>query len=220
MRLNYGQRIALVIVLLIGGFALCLVGYQEYQLARHFQTEPRRMLAEDLIRSGAGDNLHVVLTNCVFAPEYVARSEPGGGPLTFAEVWVPVRPWTDASWRTPEEVHIVFKSNHIDSYGKMSQVADELYQGRRVLQGMIINDVTRLKGKEREELQRKYPKANFDTCWILEDGRTPYSWPGVMSMLGGGVLLLGGAVGIGLAGLLGLRKTPDRPEDTRPQEES
>ena len=77
------------------------------------------------------------------------------------------------------------------------------------LQALVTNSIKSLEPKIRALLQQSYPRANFDTCLIIQEGRTPSSRGLLYGTGAGAVVCL--CVGLALVGSDLLKKNNPAP---------
>jgi len=202
----------LLIPIVIGG-VLIYIGAQEAHLAAHAKEQPQQISLADLAAKGPGDNAHIILTDyllCEFA--FVYEEKDG----RWQKVWIPAVP-LDGEYHQklkamldpdgklkgeppmPDDIRVIVKlpnARNNDDIGKVAE-AD-------TLQGVVVNSIESLGSKEKKILQDSYPRVDFGTCLIVEEGRRPASFAKRAGLLGGGIVLA--LVGIGWL-LLSLRKS-------------
>ena len=201
----------ILLAMLVGGGVLVFFGIQEMRLAKAAKAEPQSITAADLIKSGPGDNAHVVLTDFMMCQgAYVIESDKKGG--KWKGVWFPVvsvdSPYFEklmgmlnpdgtlsGTPPVPDDIRLIIKSKHVSGEGELSALADQ-----RTLQGVVINKIESLGSKQKKILQESYPQVNFDNVLILEHDRKPAAAGKSFGFIGGGALM-------SCVGLLGFFKT-------------
>src|SRR3954469_5130438 len=196
----------LLIIIVLGGM-LAWFGFQEWRLASAASTTPQTIACADLEAKGPGNNAHVILTDFLLCPSgFVYESSSKGNDSSYTKIWIPAVPLHGeymeelkklkdsgkdlSTVPPPKNVRVIVRSSHVHNDGELEKLGD-----RDTIQGLIVNKVDSLGSKEKEILAGQYPGINLDTCWILDEGRTPRSFGTAGGMIGGGVLLA--LIGVG-----------------------
>ncbi len=184
--------------ILIGGLVLVVMGVREWQLAGAAKNTPKTISCEELIKSGPGDNAHVIVTDAL--PVTVTFVHRGGDDNSgWLTVWIPVIPATSESVerlkaalspgskpldRMFGQIELVVKSSNIHDRADLDR-----FKKTRTLQGLIISDVEQLSDKERDLLKSAYPMG-LGYPLLLEDGRRPSGIISRLFTIGAGIALL------------------------------
>ena len=195
----------LLIIIVLGGM-LAWFGFQEWRLASAASTTPKTITCADLEKNGPGDNAHVVLTDFLLCPSGFVYESSKGNDSNYTKIWIPAVPLHGeymeqlkkladsgkdmAHVPPPTNVRVIVRSSHVHNDGELEKLGD-----RDTIQGLIVNKVDSLGSKEREILAGQYPGINLDTCWILDEGRSPKSFGVAGGMIGGGAVLA--LIGVG-----------------------
>jgi hypothetical protein len=176
--------VRLGIVALVGAGILGYMTYTEGTLASRSSGQPEEFTAKQLIARGTEGNANVIVTDFVLCDNLVHQFNQNS-PNSWTDVWIPIVAKDEAGEPnvgpiTPKRVKVLFYSTRIHS---QNELESRLNQPR--VQGLITNRITSLAPKIRDLLQQNYPETDFDTCLIVQEGRSPWGM--------GGVLLLGGA---------------------------
>ena len=190
----------ILLAMIIGGGVLIFLGVQEMRLASGAKQEPASVSCSDLIRNGPGDNAHILLKDFFISPAaFVYESAKSGG--NWKTIWVPVVPQGGAYHQqvlsmvkpdgtltgelpVPTDIRVIVKSSKVATESDLDALADQ-----ETLQGVIVNKIASLGGKEKKILTESYPTANFDNVYILEHDRKPASAGKSYGMMGGGGVL-------------------------------
>ena len=195
-----GDRIKIVIPVL--GALLILVGYQESRLNALARPEPQTITCAQLAHAGPGDNLHVKMVDFLFsAGTFVYEYKQRQPPTKYTQVWIPAVPLGSAYHQQlqtladqgklpeapgPTDFRIIVKSASVHNENDLHRMGE-----RQAIQGMVINKIARIGGKERKLLEEGYPGVDLDNCWILQEGRKPAGSQMITFYYVGGGLLLG-----------------------------
>jgi hypothetical protein len=186
--------------MLVGGGVLVFFGVQEMRLSKAAKAEPQSITAAELIKSGPGDNAHVVMKDFILCGNaFVYQAKKGGG--AWKNVWVPAVPMggeyhkklvemlkpdgtLNGSLPTPTDIRLIVKSSKVSNEQEMGSLADQ-----DTLQGVIVNKIESLGGEQKKILKESYPSINFDNVLILEHARSPATAGKSFGFIGGGALL-------------------------------
>ena len=204
----------ILLVMLVGGGALVFFGIQEMRLAKATKPEPQSITAADLIKSGPGDNAHVVMKDflmCEFAYVYQANKKGGA----WKNVWVPVVPVGGDYHKKilsmvkpdgtlgggtppmPDDIRLIVKSSKVPNEQSVGALANQ-----ETLQGVIVNKIESLGGEQKKILKESYPGVDFANVLILEHDRKPATPGKSFGFVGGGAVLSC----VGVLGLVKKRK--------------
>jgi len=148
--------------------------WKKKTLARGSAT-PQRVRHDDLALRGAGDNIHVTITDFKFAPGYVVEEDNG----SWQRVWIPMEPASVGRLKVHQRV--VVRSSDIDSKREL----EEFYR-RKEVTGLILEDAGA--GGERNDLLRqRNPGLDPNHALIVAEGRGFPSRSGVYIQLAIGV---------------------------------
>ncbi|MBO0697105.1 MAG: hypothetical protein J2P46_01805 [Zavarzinella sp.] len=167
-------------------------GFKERDVAAGSTQAPETISLGNLIARGPDGNANIVLTDYVaIQPPVVQR----GRRNRYSGTWVAVVP-KDAS--APDGGAAVPKAF---VYSTKARSPEEAYQrlSNPQLPGLVTNKIMTPNGDATDELQEKFPRADFATCIFIHEGREPSSEAMSALLIYGGI----GAVVVGL-GLLGL----------------
>ena len=198
---NVGLRLKLVPLIL--GAVLFFVGWQEWRLGTKAKTQPQTISATDLGARRPGSNAHIILTN--FAPSdgaYVYMGQKGGGGAVvgrWQKAWVPAvaqgMPIFGGPMGMPGgpvvggDIRIIIKTTKAGDENELRNIVNQ-----PTLQGLVVNEVERMSGQEKQLLTDSYPGVDFNRCWIVEVGRQPAGVSKVLLFMGGGgMMALAGA---------------------------
>ncbi|MCY2929313.1 MAG: hypothetical protein NTV86_07415 [Planctomycetota bacterium] len=188
--------------LIVAGIALTYIGYREWRLANKAGHEKQALTCAQLTKNGCGDNANVTVRDAVVLPTWFVYEGKGeAGPWTT--VWVPLVPkdgqymqdlrrlvgpddQLPANLPPPTDIRLVLRSGKVSDMAGMDRLARET-----VFDGMIVNEIEKLEGKERQLLEKGFPGTDFSQCYILHHGRTPASKGKLFALLIGGLAALG-----------------------------
>lgn len=185
---------SLALLALIFGGILSVIGWQEWSLFRQGSPTPQTITLADLEKNGPGNNVHVTVTNVDYGLRFVYEAK-GSNATTWQSVWIPLYPPHVDIRDQNYPVKVVLHSSKI----KDQQALEEYCQRNKSVTGVITNAVRSLDNKQRENLQKDYPKADFANVWILDEARSfpsatiVFLWLGI----GVGLIVLGVAFAIG-----------------------
>jgi hypothetical protein len=157
---------------------LVFLGVQEYRLSKVAKAEPQTISCAQLAAKGPGDNAHVRLTDFEFTENYIYQEQKRSSKWRTSYVpAVPPRVLADPSVRV---IKVLIKSNK-------ARDENDLYAlGQAPIEGVVVNRIASLGSDERRLLKESYPDVDFDTCWIIEAGKSPASTGQLFGMIGGG----------------------------------
>jgi hypothetical protein len=212
------QGLLFLIVLLGGifGWIVGTIGWQEWTIYSSGSSDPQLITAADLATYGPGDNIHVKVADFVLGRRFALAERRG----KWNRVWMPLVPAAWGLARTdlnayitvllqkqpfaaaactsyflkappvgrPAEIKIVVQSIHVPDDRQSRRFYDR-YR-RQPMTGIIINAIHALGSKERHELEKSYPGADFSSVLVLDEGREFPSLQKVLLFLGGGAALL------------------------------
>lgn len=192
--------VRLKLALIIGGGVLVFFGIQEWRLGSGCKAEAQKITCADLETRGPGDNAHVSLTDFFFSPKgYVYtfdKNKPGG---SWKEVWIPAyrtggdyhkacmeAAQSDKDLPAAPPVRILVKSSHVSNEAGLVALGE-----KETITGVLINKIESMGSEERDLLKGSYPGSNLESCYILEEGRTPSGTGALMGYFLGGLALMG-----------------------------
>jgi hypothetical protein len=185
-------HVVVVVVMAVAGVALIAVGVREWRLGRGVSAAPERISLKQLIARGPEGNPNIILTEFELCDNYVCETKHGA----WTGVYVPVVPADEASpvpkaLRHTIEPGAVLFSRNVHREGDIVTVF-----GEPELPALVTNRVRSLGPGEVRLLRDAYPWMDAEHCLIIEEGKTPMSGGFVGLMVGGGALLLLGALGV------------------------
>jgi hypothetical protein len=176
-------------ILVGGGIALVVMGFQEKGLAKASSDAPETMSLEKLIARGPSGNPNVILTDFTTCDNFIYEKKKG----RWTGAWVPVVPRAGGGPKGGSPA--AFKAI---VYSSQARSEDELYRrcDQAQLRGMVINTIRSLDSTEKRLLSESYPQTDFSTCIIFQEGREPASDEKVAFFIFGGGT--GALIGLGL----------------------
>jgi hypothetical protein len=201
----------ILLAMLVGGGVLVFLGIQEMRLSKAAKLEPQTITAADLIKSGPGDNAHVLMKDFMLCGNaYVYQAKKGGG--AWNNVWIPAVPLggeyhqkllsmlkpdgtLDGTPPAPTDIRLIIKSSKTPNEQSVEALANQ-----DTLQGLIVNKIESLGGEQKKILRESYPGVDFANVLILEHDRKPATAGKSFGFIGGGALL-------SCMGVLGFVKT-------------
>jgi hypothetical protein len=207
----------LVLVLAVIGVALLVWGGIEWRLGRGASSTPERISLAKLIARGPEGNPNIILTDFELGEHIVYLSKSG----SWTGVYVPAIPAGQGKAGPGEpaaSIKAVIFSRNVHSQPEIGPML-----GKHELPALVTNRIRSLDSEEANLLRQSYgANIDVDHCLIIQEGRTPMSGALLALIIGGGVLLLLGAVGVAVAGIMDdwrrtgpQRKT--RRDDDRPR---
>ena len=191
----------LLLALIVIGVMVGWFGMKEWRLASAASTTPQSITCANLEAKGPGTNAHVILKDFLLCPSgFVYESKSKSNTSTYSKIWIPAVPidgeyvkqlksmhdsgkdLSDAP--PPKNVRVIVRSSHVHNDTDLEKLGD-----RETIQGLIVNKVDSLGSEEKKILAGQYPGIDFDTCWILDEGRSPKSFGAAGGMVGGGAVL-------------------------------
>jgi hypothetical protein len=189
-----------ILALVVLGGTLVFFTVQDMRLRATAKDEPTNVTCAELETNGPGDNAHIVLQEfllCDFAYVYEETS-----PGNWKNVWVPAVPIggqyhqellskVDGEGKLlgdmpmPSNIKVIVKSNAVSNEGELTQLASQ-----ETLQGMVVNLISSLGSEETKLLKESYPAVDFDSCYIVEVGRTPAGTGKLMATGLGGLAMM------------------------------
>jgi hypothetical protein len=170
----------------------CLMGYygiQEFRLTRKATKTPEDLTLQQLIARGPEGNAHVRIRDFVLGENFVYLKDSRND--VWQVVWAPAGPRQTSPevprLTVPDPLRVIIKDPTARSEHDIWALAQQPY-----LQGMVINQIESVGSKEKEVLQRDFPRTDWESCLILEVGRKPSGGGRVFIMLIGSVILLFG----------------------------
>jgi hypothetical protein len=141
----------MVVTFLVGAGGL-YAGIQEWRLSRLVQDTPHEMTLAKLIDKGPGENLHVTLSefNVGEPTKHVYQK--------YETTWIPIT--------TPNQlgpVRALVRADKIYSESDMNQLRR---QGQ--VEGVVVNLIESVKGRQRQLLEEAYPGINVEDCIIID----------------------------------------------------
>lgn len=188
--------------LIIVGVVFTVMGYQEWRLADKARPDKQILTCAQLTEKGFGDNANVTVKDAVVLDTWFVYKGTGqNGP--WSTIWVPLVPaegpyiqelrrlyagesHLPEKLPPPKDIRLILKSGHTADKAAMDRLVHE-----RTFDGMIVNEIEKLEGKEKQLLEQGFPGTDFSQCYILEHGRTPASRTMLLVMLGGGLAAAG-----------------------------
>jgi len=177
--LGVGGLVALVIA-----FAQFASAGQNEKLAGRIKPKPQTMTAEDLGRSGPGDNLYVHVTNLEFGDDTLTvRSSKSS---RWHRVFMPVYPkGTAAAARNSNRAPLIMV--HSTSIGDAGELRS--FQGRSSVVGIVTNPLEGVPSHV-EKFKEKFPKFEGKDIWIVDVSReVPTATKAANSRFGACVLI-------------------------------
>jgi hypothetical protein len=181
-------------LLIAFGVGLLICALIEGRLMGAAADRPQTLTLAQLAAHGPGDNAHVIVTEFLPGNNIVCehRTVVGLPAGNWTAVYVPVVPLTpDVQTRLaqgqaarpnipPGSIRVIVHSTRVHGEAEMPNVF-----GKPFIQGTVVNSIRSLPRKTQELLQSAYPGTDFDSCWLLQEGRKPSS---AFFVLGGAVL--------------------------------
>jgi hypothetical protein len=185
-------RVVLAAAMTVVGVALLAVGVPEWRLGRGVSPAPERISLKELIARGPEGNPNIILTDFEFADKYVYETRNGA----WTRVYVPVMP-KDEAVPVPEQLRHAVKIKAVLVSPNVHREEDIVtVLGEPELPALVTNRIRSLGAAEGELLRDAYPWIDVQHCLIIEEGRAPMSGGFAAILIGGGVLLLLGALGV------------------------
>ncbi len=184
--------------LVIGGVGSAFIGWDEWRLASASSTTPQRITLKQLIDNGPGDNAFIVLSD--FHPlvgdnQYVVeeRTEKSGR-KSLTRAWVPLVTPDSVPPENAEVPAQAIKVILIRPGGSEESIARLAEQ--RTIEGMVINEIDKLRGRQKDLLEKSYPGADISKVWIIQENRKPRTQDTALLylVLGGAAILVGGGI--------------------------
>lgn len=190
-----------LIAMVVGGGVLAFLGVQELRLASEAKPEPQTLTCEALGQNGPGDNAHIIMSDFLLSPGgFVYEGDKAG--TTYKTVWIPAVPLEGEYHRelkalldsegnlpdnipAPRDLRVILRSKNLKNDAAIGTLGDA-----DTVQGLVINKISKLSGKELKLLQESYPGIDFAKVWILEHGRQPAGVGKTVGLVGGGVALI------------------------------
>ncbi len=207
----------IMVPLVCAAVPLVVIGSRENILARSSTTQPWTISLQELIDSGPGGNVHVLVTDVAPARNFiftarVSASEKASGVSSdkpWESVYVPLLPLTpDMRNRMAqgEDVWPQVESSTIRVI-MLSRTAKNQRDLQRIfatgeVKGTLVNSIDKIDPQAEKLLRQKYPATDFSRLLILEEGRTPSSKAGAAGMVVGGIALGALAAVLFLIGLI------------------
>ncbi len=181
-------------IALLVALGLGFLTYTEGSLAFQSSAQPEEISLKELISRGPGGNGHIVLTRFALCGNLVHQTD--NKHTGWTNVWIPIIPIEEApkgadEAPTPKNVKALFFSINIHN-----ELELESRLNKPKVQALVTNRISSLSGDVRKLLQQSYPDTDFDTCLIVQEGRTPFSRQTVYLIGGGAFAAL--CLGIGL----------------------
>jgi hypothetical protein len=183
-----------IFLVVVAGF-LGYLTYTEGSLAFQSSAQPEEISLKSLLARGAAGNAYIIVTDFELCDNLVHQFNERSKE-NWTHIWIPIVPAdevnrNDKAPLIPKNVKALFFSTKIRNEAEL-----EAKLNQPKVQGMVTNRITSLETKIRNLLQQSYPETNFDTCLIIQEGRTPFS-RGIVYLFGAGaavVLIAGLAV--------------------------
>lgn len=180
-----------LLIIVLGGMAM-FFGFQEGRLASKCSSEPHKMTCEELAKNGPGDNANIELTDFVVGENFVYEQD--GKTKAWNHVWVPLH---ELDMRTaiqlmgehpvlPTTFRVLMKT----SKAKSVEQIDNIQKGGTI-KGLVVNNITKISGKELDLLQSSYRGTDFSKVWIIDHERSPHGYLFAAGAMLGGLLLAG-----------------------------
>ena len=175
------MKLKLGIFALVGFGILAYFTYHEAWLASKSSDKPEEIKIKDLIKRGASGNANIILTDFVLCGNFVMQQKSKNG--SWTHVWIPAVPTDQADPDpkapppNPPDPKVLFFSTNITNPHEL-----EAKLNRPKVSGMVTNGITTLEPKIRDLLKQSYPRADFDTCLIIQEGRTATSFGAIGAM--------------------------------------
>ena len=224
-----------MIVLVVGGIALAVFGWMEYQVSKDATSDPQRMDVAEFEKAGAIRNNHVELGPHIRfygAAVYEAQVPTAGSEPTDSSkcnyAYIPVMDPNHPVWKRVEELQakeeagedvpddawpditdfrILIKCKRFKTVGDIPDTVE----GHGPMRGLVVSRVTSLDSDERRLLKESWPDVDFSKIVIIEEDRSPLPVTLTMAMMGGGGLLVLAPLGILL--VMRRRNNPRPPKD-------
>ncbi len=196
---------------LVLGVLLCYNGWKDLRINDGASATPEEVSLQELITRGPNSNPNIILTHYSACPNYVF--EEMEDKKSWATVWVPVVPTEEGAGgpqNPPEKVKAIVVCHNIYLQREL-----DLRMSRPKLKALVKNRIESLDSSERQLLQKQYPKTDFRTCLIIEDGGTlEHSQLGWYTLAGGVlfVFLSAGLIGYALWSTQSTRSRPRIPD--------
>ncbi len=177
--------------LAVGVMAVMLLSFafMEARLKGEASDTPQTIPLSRLAAYGPGDNAHVIITDFAPCNNFVFQVK---GVNTYWEgVYVPVVPRAGmggpniALAVAPGAIRVIVHSTKVHNQQDLERVF-----GAPTLQGTIVNSIRSLDRETQDLLRSTYPGADFGSCYILQEGRKPFSAGLILLMTIGGTLLI------------------------------
>ena len=208
-----------IVLIVLGGF-VAFWGSQEWMVSRGASAKPQVIELVELEKNPTISNNHLEIGShtalypvCVY--EYQMKKGDTGDPTAKTKVnhtYYPIisndHPYLqqlktlkqkyghldkvpDKEWPELNKFTVLVKTR---SYKTVGSIPIDWVEEQKI-QGLVINRIHSLKGKERDLVQRSFPKMNLDKILILEAGRKPASIAKSGGIMAGGVLMILAGVG-------------------------
>jgi len=205
--------LSLAFILGIVGLGCFFEGTKENKIAAVASPEPQKIKCSELEAKGPGSNAHILLTDFLLCDDYAYEGKKdAGGRETWERVWIPAVA-KDGAY--VQELIAKFASGKLTEKSKIPPPSDvrivvsaraswanvhgpgdvERLGNTEVLDAVVVNEIERVSASGQRLLSSKYPRINFDRCWIVEVGRP---LEGGSSLITVGILALLGAVACGV----------------------
>lgn len=203
------------ILVVVGGLALAYHGYEEYTLAKVATPDPVKVDVAAIERGDKQTNAHVRLGDHLRlygdAIYSYSRKKHETGPPTNATrvstVYYPVISHQHPFLKRIEElreqspdlkklppgvqkpvldtVAVIVKTKRFDTVGSIP----DKFEASKDLTGLAVNLIESLKEKEKALIRSTFPKVNFDTLMIIEEGRKPSSQSYGLTVMPAGIFI-------------------------------
>jgi len=197
-----------LVAIILGG-VLVFMGIREGRIRGRTNTVPQELTCEQLALHGPGDNLHVIMSDFYLMPSYVYQE----GAASWSGAWVPAISFESYERHLAAQLNVPIerlKEIDEDKIAEAEELLDPGIMGFNVivslpkaqneydveaaansdsLQGIVLNDFSKLDSDTRNLLEDGYSNVDLDKCWILVAGREPKSAEATLGMLAGGAAL-------------------------------
>ena len=158
-----GKILMIVLCAPLLGVGLLIEQFNEPQLSNQV---PEVMSCKELIKHGAADKAHVVLTDFRFETNRLVGDMLRQDKTTWSKAFVPIVPADAPEGQQP--VRILMETNQAKTLEQLLQ----LKASNRV-QGLVLRGDGSLEFTERVRLEMKYPKTDWKNCYLLQHGQAP-----------------------------------------------
>ncbi|GAA4426949.1 hypothetical protein [Bremerella cremea] len=172
-------------VLLLLGVMLCFNSWREFSLYSTGTSEPETVQLEALGSNEDISNIHLTVTDFIFADEYVFEEEEDTGKVTRA--WIPLLLEGDMQELKQPKYPVVARVSGLKGNEQKLQSVFQRHQ----LTGVVVSNIAGLKSDEKQLMSTIVPGSDLSKAVIFDVDR---SFPTAGSIAGfffGGLALVG-----------------------------